>query len=131
MDTIETLPHDLQEAVAMDNKMFAQEIEDWDNEQARKSMSDPEVTVTYEHRPSTFVRFWSMVPWADQIQHVSCRSAVRARVHPEVTLCNRRVLKFQELASCARGPCRSVQFSSGQCCWYLSCVADQMLKSSC
>ena len=75
--------------------------------------------------------FWSMMPWADQIQRVSRRSAVRARVHPEVTLCDGRVLKFQEVASCARGPCRSVQFSSGQCCWYLSCVADRMLKSNC
>ena len=56
-DALEILPRHLQEAVAMDNKMFAQEIEDWDKEQARKSMSEPDATVTYEHRPSTFVCF--------------------------------------------------------------------------
>ena len=65
VDAIDTLPRDLQEAVAMDNKLFAQEIEDWDNEQARKSMSDPEVAVTYEQRPSMFA------PFADSLAALS------------------------------------------------------------
>lgn len=49
---METMPKDLQEMVVADNKAFAQEIEDWDAEQVKKSTGDPEVTIVAEHKPS-------------------------------------------------------------------------------
>nr|KAG5693883.1 hypothetical protein BaRGS_014324 [Batillaria attramentaria] len=52
VENIETLPSDLQEHVAGDNKMFAHEIEDWDAEQARKALADSEVTIVEEHKPT-------------------------------------------------------------------------------
>ncbi|XP_045207916.2 ubiquitin carboxyl-terminal hydrolase 25-like [Mercenaria mercenaria] len=51
---LENLPDDLKELVASDNKVFAEEIEKWDRELARKAAGggDADVTVIAEQKPA-------------------------------------------------------------------------------
>lgn len=51
---LENLPDDLKELVASDNKAFAEEIEKWDQDLARKAAggSDADVTVVAEQKPA-------------------------------------------------------------------------------
>lgn len=50
---LENLPDDLKELVAGDNKVFAEEIEKWDRDLARKAAGggDADVTVVAEQKP--------------------------------------------------------------------------------
>ncbi|XP_070201808.1 ubiquitin carboxyl-terminal hydrolase 25-like isoform X2 [Littorina saxatilis] len=89
IDTLEALPRELQEAIAMDNKVFAQEIEDWDKEQAKKTVDDPDVVVTSEHRPS--------IPGSPQTAHLS--QPILPSSHAQLTLPDtiKAVERVQEL----------------------------------
>jgi hypothetical protein len=50
---LENLPDDLKELVAGDNKVFAEEIEKWDRDVARKASGagDADVTIVSEQKP--------------------------------------------------------------------------------
>ncbi|PVD27319.1 hypothetical protein C0Q70_12475 [Pomacea canaliculata] len=73
VDSMETMPKDLQEMVVADNKAFAQEIEDWDAEQVKKSTGDPEVTIVAEHKPTQSAATQTM-PISSQSSLPSCHA---------------------------------------------------------
>ena len=57
---MDNLPDDLKEAVAIDNKLFSEEIEKWDREQTRKAMGagDADISVINEPIPGNMATYF-------------------------------------------------------------------------
>ncbi|KAL8592865.1 hypothetical protein ACOMHN_050693 [Nucella lapillus] len=94
LEWMEMLPQQLQEEVARDNKALDQEMEDWDTEQARKPVSDPEVTVTYQQKPSV----GGGSPQVGQMSQTSLPNCHAQLSFPDTVRAVEQVAKFLESA---------------------------------